>query len=139
MFSLSAECSFDSAHFLKGYEGKCANIHGHRWRVLCEVSGETLQNQGVKKGMLIDFGDLKQALKMIIDPYDHALIYEKGSLKNTTLNALKEEAFSLVEVDFRPTAECFALFFYEELEKRGFSVSALTVYETPTNSATYRR
>ena len=42
MYILKTEHSFDSAHFLAGYEGKCANIHGHRWRVEIEVQAEEL-------------------------------------------------------------------------------------------------
>ena len=42
MYILKTEQSFDSAHFLSGYEGKCANIHGHRWRVIIEVKTEQL-------------------------------------------------------------------------------------------------
>lgn len=137
MFRITAEHSFDSAHFLKGYNGKCANIHGHRWRVICEINGDALENQGECTGMLVDFGDLKQALKSITDPFDHTLICEKESLKKTTQNLLKEEGFSIVEVDFRPTAECFAFFFHQEIKKKGFSVYSTTVYETPTNCATY--
>ena len=38
MYTLKTEHSFDAAHFLYGYEGKCSNIHGHRWRVVLEVS-----------------------------------------------------------------------------------------------------
>ena len=42
MYILKSEHSFDSAHFLSGYEGKCAHIHGHRWKVEVEVQSETL-------------------------------------------------------------------------------------------------
>ena len=49
MFFLQVEDSFDSAHFLKGYEGKCRNIHGHRWKILIEVEGEELDKQGLNK------------------------------------------------------------------------------------------
>lgn len=48
MFFLQVEDSFDSAHFLKGYEGKCRNIHGHRWKILIEVEGEELDKQGFR-------------------------------------------------------------------------------------------
>ena len=30
MYILKTECSFDSAHFLSGYQGKCSNLHGHK-------------------------------------------------------------------------------------------------------------
>ena len=56
MYILKSEHSFDSAHFLSGYEGKCSNIHGHRWRVVMEIMGEKLEKSGQIRGMLIDFG-----------------------------------------------------------------------------------
>ena len=63
MYKLRVKAAFDSAHFLSGYNGKCANIHGHRWTVEVEIKGDGLQQTGEKKGMLIDFGDLKKAVK----------------------------------------------------------------------------
>ena len=60
MYILKTEHSFDAAHFLYGYEGKCSNIHGHRWRVVLEVCTEDLQEDGQNRGMYVDFGDLKR-------------------------------------------------------------------------------
>ena len=50
-----SEFSFDSAHFLYGYEGKCSNIHGHRWKVEVTVKNAFLQRNGQNKGMIMDF------------------------------------------------------------------------------------
>ena len=66
MYTLKTEHSFDAAHFLYGYEGKCSNIHGHRWRVVAEVSSDELETTGQNRGMYVDFGDLKKDLKEII-------------------------------------------------------------------------
>ena len=137
MYYIQSESSFDSAHFLKGYEGKCSNLHGHRWRVIAQVRGEKLSEEKQTRGMLLDFGDLKTALKEMCDALDHCLIYEAGSLRKKTVIALEEEGFRLVQVPFRPTAENFARFFCEELTARGFAVSRTEVYETPTNCAIY--
>lgn len=46
MYTLISEVSFDSAHFLAQYEGKCRNIHGHRWTIKVEICGEDLQESG---------------------------------------------------------------------------------------------
>ena len=46
MYHLKTTAAFDSAHFLAGYEGKCANIHGHRWVIEVEISGADLQESG---------------------------------------------------------------------------------------------
>ena len=53
MYYLKTSAAFDSAHFLKGYEGKCANIHGHRWTIEVSIKGGDLQDDGTKRGMLI--------------------------------------------------------------------------------------
>ncbi|MBR6580096.1 MAG: 6-carboxytetrahydropterin synthase QueD [Ruminococcus sp.] len=137
MYKLTASAAFDSAHFLSGYNGKCANIHGHRWTVEVTINGEKLQESGEKRGMLIDFGDLKRAVRDLAESFDHTLIYERDSLKASTLDALKGENFSLTEVSFRPTAENFAKHFYELLAFHGLPVCTVTVYETPDNCATY--
>lgn len=137
MYRLKVKAAFDSAHFLSGYNGKCANIHGHRWTVEVEIKGDGLQQTGEKKGMLIDFGDLKKAVKELADSFDHALIYESGSLRENTLAALIDENFRLIEVSFRPTAENFAKYFYGLLSGQGLEISSVTVYETPDNCAVY--
>lgn len=137
MFYLQSEVSFDAAHFLSGYEGKCRNIHGHRWRVVATVQGATLQQQGTQRGMLMDFGDLKTDLKALGDQFDHSLILEIGSLKESTKKALEQEKFHLEFVPFRTTAENFSRYFYEMLTQKGYSVKEVAVYETPTNCAVY--
>ena len=94
MYSLISEHSFDAAHFLKGYEGKCSNIHGHRWRVVVEIQGDALKKDSHSRG----------TIKKEVDYFDHCLIIEKNSLKENTYNALKDEGFRIVELDFRSTA-----------------------------------
>ncbi len=137
MFRLKTSAAFDSAHFLKGYCGKCANLHGHRWVIEVEAGAEHLQQTGEKRGMVIDFGDLKAAVRALADAYDHAMIYENGSLKSATLAALQDEGFRLIAVPFRPTAENFARAFYEQLSADGVPVLRVTVFETPENCASY--
>ncbi len=138
MYSLSTEHSFDAAHFLSGYVGKCKNIHGHRWRVVVEVRAEQLKEDTQQRGMCVDFSELKKDLKEEVDVFDHAFVIEKGSLKENTVLALKEEGFRLIEVDFRPTAENFARYFYDKIKNRNYDVDFVRVYETPKNCATYR-
>ena len=137
MYYLKTSAAFDSAHFLAGYCGKCANIHGHRWTLEVRVKGDKLQQSGEKKGMIIDFGDIQKAVKALADSFDHALIYEKDSLKPATVAALNDENFRLIEVDFRPTAENFARHFFDILSGQGLDIKSVTVYETPNNCAVY--
>lgn len=137
MYILKTEQSFDSAHFLGGYDGKCRNIHGHRWRVIIEVKTEQLETDRQLRGMHVDFSTLKADLKEETERLDHALIIEKGTLRQTTVEALLGENFHLLEVEFRPTAENFSKYFYEKMKSHGYKVKCATVYETPKNSASY--
>ena len=137
MYSLKTSASFDSAHFLAGYDGKCANLHGHRWTLEVRISGADLKTEGQERGMLTDFGVLKKAVRELADRFDHALIYEAGSLREKTLGALREENFRLIEVPFRPTAENFAKHFADLLASEGLPVRSVTVWETPDNCAEY--
>lgn len=137
MYTLKTSAAFDSAHFLKGYNGKCANIHGHRWTIEVRAGSDTLIDNGEKRGMVIDFGDLKKEVRALADSFDHALIVEKDSLKPKTTQALSEEDFRIIEVGFRPTAENFARYFYDLLTDRKLPVTRVTVYETPDNCASY--
>jgi len=140
MYYLTSEASFDGAHFLSGYDGKCSNLHGHRWRVILKIKSENLIPDSQQRGMVIDFGDVKKALKTETDFFDHTFIYEKGSLKDTTIAALNDENFLMREVEFRPTAENFARYFYNLFtDKYGFDVDEVTVYETPNNLASYKQ
>ena len=137
MYSLKSEASFDSAHFLSNYNGKCKNIHGHRWKIVVEIVSEELIADGKEKGMVSDFSNLKRDIGKIADYFDHAFIYGIGSLKKSTVNALIDEGFRLVEVSFRPTAENFARYIFEAIKKKNYTVKCVTVYETPTNCASY--
>ena len=137
MYTLKTEQSFDSAHFLADYVGKCRNIHGHRWRVIIEIQGDALLMSGEKRGMLVDFGDLKNDLKKLADELDHSLIIESGSLKDATMEALRDEEFRIVEFPVRPTAENFAKYFHDRMSGLGYIVREAVVYETPNNCASY--
>lgn len=137
MYYLKTEASFDSAHFLYGYKGKCSNIHGHRWKIEVTVRSSSLQETGNQKGMIMDFSDLKKEVKAIADYYDHALIFEENTLKSDTLQCLERDGFRLIKISFRPTAENFAKHFYTLLKEKGCQVSRVSVYETPNNCAVY--
>lgn len=137
MYYLKTEQSFDSAHFLHGYHGKCANIHGHRWKIVATIKSKELLNNQQNNGMIIDFKDLKNDLKKITNDLDHALIIEKGSLSKKLYQALNDENFKIIDLPFRPTAENLAKYIYELLAKN-YDVDCIDVYETPNNCASYR-
>jgi 6-pyruvoyltetrahydropterin/6-carboxytetrahydropterin synthase len=138
MYILKTKSEFDSAHFLRDYNGRCANIHGHRWVVAIEVGSETVLEEGPNRGMVVDFGKLKDDLKEETAKLDHTFIIEKGSIKDTTKAALEDEGFSMFELDFRPTAENLAKYFYDIMSTKGYDVILARVWETPENCAEYR-
>ncbi len=123
MYSIHYTTHFDAAHFLRNYQGKCANVHGHRWQVGVQVSGSELNDIGI----LIDFHDLKKYLKVTTDILDHKLINE--------LECFKE---------VNPTAENIAKYFYDLLKEQlavnhpQLSLDFVEVWEAPQAKAVYR-
>lgn len=137
MFELKTESSFDAAHFLSDYDGKCENLHGHCWRVVAVIQQDALQQDGQEKDMVVDFAVFKKVLRGLTAQFDHMFIVEEGSLASETISCLERETFNLYMVPWRTTSENFARYFFEELEKCGFDVSRVEVYETPLNCAIY--
>jgi 6-pyruvoyltetrahydropterin/6-carboxytetrahydropterin synthase len=121
MFEIAAEYTFAAGHALRGYKGKCENVHGHNYKVQVIVGGEQLNSAG----LLMDFVDLRGAIKGLVERLDHHF-----------LNDLKP--FD----DLNPSAENLAKYFFDELDpqvrERGLRVQAVKVWETDTTSATYR-
>ncbi len=138
MYRLKVESSFDSAHFLKNHDGACANIHGHRWKVIAVLGKRELIQKGPKEGMILDFSDLKRDLNRLTGEFDHAFVIQKGSLQPATVEALEGEGFRLVFVDFRMTAEQIAKYFFDSLKALGHPVVEVEVYESPKNCAIYQ-
>lgn len=136
-YGLKTESYFDSAHFLTDYDGKCENLHGHRWKVVAYLHTSELQSEGERRGMIVDFGEFKAALRALTEEFDHMFLVEEGSLSPETVKCLEAEEFHLLFLPFRTTAENLARHFYERLEKDGLPISQVDVYETPLNCASY--
>ena len=139
MYGLKTESSFDGAHFLTDYYGKCENLHGHRWRVVAYLQQDDLQQDGTMRGMVMDFGVFKRALRELTESLDHTFLVEEGSLMEKTVACLEEEGFSLSMLPFRTTAENLAKWFCDQLVEKGLPCCRVDVYETPLNCATYVR
>ena len=137
MYGLKTESAFDAAHFLSDYDGKCENLHGHRWRVIAWIEVDELQTSGQEKDMVVDFGDFKRALRSLVAQFDHMFIVDEGSLAPETIAALESETFKLLVVPWRTTSENFARHFFDELVEMGFPVTRVEVDETPNNCAYY--
>ena len=113
---------FDAAHFLPEHKGKCADIHGHTYRLevtVARTEGDVVAS-GSSAGMGLDFGDLKEIVQReIIEKVDHKMLNDV--------------------LPFRTTAENMVVYFYEVLEQQlallGVEVLKLKVWETQTSYA----
>ena len=145
--SICKEFVWDMAHMLAGHEGLCANVHGHTYKMLVEVS---LKNNSVlsgsnssEEGMIMDFSRVKEIVNAaIVQQMDHAFIYWKNStdlLEHEIAALLKKHGRKVVEVSFKSTVEEMAMRFFEilnaEFEKHNIVVKKISVWETPTSSA----
>jgi 6-pyruvoyltetrahydropterin/6-carboxytetrahydropterin synthase len=120
MFEVSVQQTFAAAHALRGYRGKCENLHGHNYKVEVTVEGERLNSIG----LLTDFIDIKRLMKEVIDRLDH-----------TNLN--ETPPFDVLN----PSAENLAHYFAEQVQagmEAGVRVSRVQVWETDTSIAVYR-
>ena len=120
MFELMIETNFASAHQLRGYKGKCERVHGHNWKVQVYVLAERLNEIDIT----IDFHDLKKMTEEIVGQLDHSFL---------------NDIFPFTEKN--PSSENIAKWIYDSLRKRidndDISLSAVTVWESDTASATY--
>lgn len=138
MFKIAKEFSFDMAHMLDGHDGKCKNLHGHTYKLQVEIAGE-LHASGAKSGMVMDYSDLKAVVKQhILDPMDHAFIYDETSERESQvaalLNQLNSKTFALPA---RTTAEQMAKYMFDTLRDVGLPVSLIRLWETPTSYCEY--
>ncbi len=120
MYELMVEERFSAAHQLRGYKGKCENMHGHNFKVQVFVSADMLNNID----LAIDFHDLKDILKEALSGLDHAFL---------------NDVFPFTEIN--PSSENIAKWVYDNVKKKvnedHIAVSAVTVWESDTASATY--
>lgn len=104
---ITKQFTFETAHALHGYDGKCKNIHGHSYKLDVTVIGKPIEDTShVKCGMVIDFGDLKTIVKSeVVDVWDHAVILNKNTPHIELANYLIQEGNHVVLVDYQPTSE----------------------------------
>lgn len=118
---VSKEFTFDAAHHLFQYEGKCKALHGHTYHLQIAVSGFLDE-----RGMAVDFGDLKHIYKEYLEPYlDHRYLNESLPYMNTTAENMVYWIFKQV-VQHLP-------------KERDIRVESVRLYETPSSFAEFRR
>jgi 6-pyruvoyltetrahydropterin/6-carboxytetrahydropterin synthase len=123
MYEVTVEETFAAGHFLRNYKGKCEHPHGHNYRVRVTLAGQELD----KAGLLLDFKDLKQVMKHVIEYLDHRMMNDLEPF--TTLN---------------PSAENLAKYFFDQTNERlkqhtngRVAIKRVTVWETDTSIASY--
>jgi len=119
-FELRVEDSFSSAHNLKGYRGKCEDLHGHNWKVEIGVTAERLD----RLGLVIDFKVIKGYLREVLDKLDHRHLNRMRYFKRVN-----------------PSSENIARYIYErlslKLQRRGIHLKDVRVWESESASAIY--
>lgn len=122
MYELMIEATFAAAHQLRGYKGKCEQLHGHNFKVQIHVQAEVLNDIGIA----IDFHDLKRYTREVADQLDHAFL---------------NDVFPFTEIN--PSSENIARWIFDSLKKKIDTdedyahLAAVTVWESETASATY--
>lgn len=139
LLRLTKQFTFEMAHALPAYEGKCRNIHGHSYRLLATVEGQPLQQQGAPTdGMVLDFHQLKEIVNQhIVSRFDHALVLPRQD-QEADAQQLGGYAAKLIFVDFQPTSENLLIHFASLLEDKmpqGTRLHSLKLYETETSCA----
>ena len=141
---ITKEIQFDAGHRIPFHKAQCWNVHGHRYRVVATLEGEPVEQPGVSDhGMVMDFGDMKRILmQKVHDPLDHGFMVWEG---DAALKKFLEEArYKVVVMDHVPTAENIARWCYEQTKDAFVAaygnvmrLKSITVWETPTSSATF--
>lgn len=122
MFELKVKTHFAAAHKLAMVGEKCENLHGHNWDVEVYVAGEQLNEAGV----LVDFGEIKRAVRKIMKELDHKYLNEL-------------EAFAHVQ----PSSEQIAVYIANQLKPcvaefdPPVRVSRVSAWESANACATY--
>ena len=119
MYKVTKCLYFEAAHFLRGYEGACQNLHGHSYKLEITVESERLD----ELGMVVDFKKIKEFTQGILERYDHSCLNELSEYK-----------------DNNPTAEIMARMIYDNLKRSvyvGSRLVSVRVWETRDSYAEY--
>lgn len=137
---ITKQFSFETGHALYGYDGKCRNVHGHSYKLSVTVIGKPIDDQNnVKHGMVIDFGDLKRIVKTeIVDVFDHATVFNKNTPHVELAKELEKRGHKILLVDYQPTSEMMVIDFSEKIKQhlpKNIKLHSLKLQETETSFA----
>jgi len=116
MYNIKIESHFSSAHYLRGYKGKCESLHGHNWKVEAIVESKILD----KIGMVMDFKDLKAKLRKVLEDLDHSCLNDHAYFKKVN-----------------PTSENISCYIYRKLKIKVPNLKSVVVWESDASCATY--
>ncbi|MCB5234019.1 MAG: 6-carboxytetrahydropterin synthase QueD [Candidatus Cloacimonetes bacterium] len=120
MYLLNVTDSFSAAHKLCGYDGACADLHGHNWKVRVGISCDKLD----KIGMALDYGIIKQVLGEVLAKLDHQYLNDVPMLNGAN-----------------PTSENLARIIFEEMASglRNYPaiIKEVEIYESENSSVIY--
>jgi len=121
MYLISIERHFDAAHYLRDYQGKCENLHGHRYVVVAKVKASHLN----EIGLAFDFTVLEKKLDEILSRFDHTCLNDDPPFDK--INPSAENIASTIYDDLKPL-----------LTEAPVSLDCIEVYESPDSWVTYR-
>jgi len=131
VYKVSKEIHFCYGHRLLDYDGKCAHPHGHNGKVEIELEAGRLD----RRGMVYDFGDIKEIVQKWIDrDLDHRMVLKKSDPLVAVLKKMGEPVYVM---DENPTAESLARLIYRHAKSQKLPIAKVTFWETPSSSATY--
>lgn len=141
MDSVTRHIEFEAAHLLAGYEGRCANLHGHSYKLEVTVSGHTNSEKSERFGFCIDFKELDAILENVVP--DHMFIANGQNLADDTVEAdivavLAEWGLAYQILPFAPSAENMKLWLKDKIDAhlpRGLRVVRLKLWETTDSYA----
>lgn len=119
MYQVSVEGHFDAAHYLRGYHGKCENLHGHRFKVVVRLEAAKLDDVG----LAYDFVELKRYLGEVLTQFDHTCLNDVPPFDK-----------------LNPSSENIAATIYDQLKSRfsdEVSLLSIEVWESPQTCVTY--
>ena len=131
MFRVSREIHFCYGHRLLNYDGKCRHLHGHNGRAVITLEGAQLDT----RGMLIDFGDIKQKIQRWIDEnLDHNMLLCRD---DPLLPVLHERGERVFVMEQNPTAENIARLIFDKTRDAGLPVVEVVLWETDQCCSSY--
>ena len=140
---ITKEITFDSAHLLSNYDGKCNNLHGHTYKLQVTLEGEV----DSKSGMLLDFNKIKEVLNVaILQHFDHAIIFSSAELQENSEKELllwackfNKKYIELPEgkstcENMAPIIKAYIRVYLKNIKVENLDVS-VKLWETPTSFA----